>query len=77
MSQRGCQSLRSCSLQRIKTQVEIVVVIANESKQKAIKMNGVNYGGNMDRGPMTLTSDVSRPKDDKQLCWVNKLQLGN
>ena len=27
-------------------------------------MNGVNYGGNMDRGPMNFTSDVSLPKDD-------------
>ena len=44
---------------------------------KAVKINGVNYDGNMDRGPMTFTSDVSLPKDDKQLCWVNKLQLGN
>ena len=31
----------------------------------------------MDRGVMALTSDVSLPKDDKNLCWVNKLQLGN
>ena len=42
-----------------------------------IKCEGVNYGGNMDRGAMTFTSDVSIPKDDKQLYWVNKLQLGN
>ena len=44
---------------------------------KEVKVNGVNYGGNMDQGPMTFTSDVSLPKDSKQLCWVNKLQLGN
>ena len=31
----------------------------------------------MDQGVMVLTSDVSLPKDDKNLCWVNKLQLGN
>ena len=31
----------------------------------------------MDRGTMMLTSSVSIPKDSKQLCWVNKLQLGN
>ena len=31
----------------------------------------------MDQSPMMFTSDVSPPKDDKQLCWVNKLQLGN
>ena len=40
---------------------------------KAVKGGGVNNGGNMDRGPMMFTSDVSI----KQLCWVNKLQLGN
>ena len=44
---------------------------------KAVNENGVNYDGNMDRGAMTFTSDVSVPKDSKQLCWVNKLQLGN
>ena len=31
----------------------------------------------MDRGTTTFTSDVSLPKDDKNICWVNKLQLGN
>ena len=31
----------------------------------------------MDRGPMTLTSDVSLPKDDKSASKVNKSQLGN
>ena len=36
----------------------------NEKEIKAVKVNGVNYGGNMDRGPMTFTSDVSLPKDD-------------
>ena len=57
------------------TRVEIIV--ATERKVKAVKVNSVNYGGNMDRGPMIFTSDVSLLKDDKQLCWVNKLQLGN
>ena len=47
------------------TRVKIVVVIATEKEIKAIKVNGVNYGWNMDRGPMTFTSDVSLPKDDK------------
>ena len=42
----------------------IVVVIATEKEIKAVKENGVNYGGNMDRGPMTFTSDVSLPKDE-------------
>ena len=49
----------------------------NGKEIKAVNWSGVNYGGNMDRGPTTFTSDVSLPKDDKQLCWVNKLQLGN
>ena len=41
------------------------------------KSGGVNNGGNMGRGPVMFTSDVSLPKVDKQLSWVNKLQLGN
>ena len=45
-------------------------------KQQESK-SGVNHGGNMDRGAMTFTSDVSLPKDSKQLCWMNKLQLGD
>ena len=49
----------------------------NGKETKAVNWSGVNYGGNMDRGPMTFTSDVSLPKYDKQLCWVNKLQLRN
>ena len=49
----------------------------NGKEIKAVNIGGVNNGGTMDRGPMTFTSDVSLPKDDKQLCWVNKLQLGN
>ena len=44
---------------------------------KTVNGGGVNNGGNMDQSPMMFTSDVSLPKDDKQLCWVNKLQLGN
>ena len=50
---------------------------AAERKVKAVNESDVNYDGNMDRGIMTFTSDVSLPKDSKQLCWVNKLQLGN
>ena len=49
----------------------------NGKEIKAVNIGGVNNGGTMDRGPMTFTSDVSLPKDSKQLCWVNKLQLGN
>ena len=56
---------------------EIVVVIATEKEIKAVNSGGVNNGGSMDRSPMIFTSDVSLPKDNKQLCWVNKLQLGN
>ena len=55
----------------------VVVMIAIEKEIKAVNSGGVNNGGNMDRGPMMFTSDVSLPKDDKQLCWVNTLQLGN
>ena len=41
------------------------------------KSKGVNYDENMDRGTMNFISSVSLPKDSKQLCWVNKLQMGN
>ena len=33
-------------------------------KVKEKSNGGVNSGGNMDRGPMMFTSDVSLPKDD-------------
>src|SRR3954471_8876995 len=61
--QRGCQSLRSCCLQRIKTQ-GIMIMIATESKYRKLNKR-VNNDENMDRGPMMFTSDVSLPKDDK------------
>ena len=48
------------------TRVEIIV--AAKRKVKAVNWSGVNYDGNMDRRPTTFTSDVSLPKDDKQLC---------
>ena len=41
-----------------KTRVEIIV--AAKRKVKTVNWNGVNYGGIMDRGPMTFTSDVSQ-----------------
>ena len=44
---------------------------------KAVNWSGVNYDGNMDWVPMTFTSDVSLPKDDKSASEVNKSQLGN
>ena len=34
---------------------------------KTVNENDENYDGNMDQGVMTFTSDVSLPKDDKQL----------
>ena len=37
---------------------------ATERKVKTVKVNGANYGGNMEQSPMTFTSDVSLPKDD-------------
>ena len=36
----------------------------NGKEIKVVKVNNINYGGNMDRGPMIFTSDVSLPKDD-------------
>ena len=35
----------------------------NGKEIKAVEVNSVNYGGNMDRSAMTFTSDVSLPKD--------------
>ena len=37
---------------------------ATERKVKAVNWSGVNYDGNMDRGPMIFTSDVSLLKDE-------------
>ena len=48
-----------------------------ERKRKTVNVDDVNYDGKMDLGTMTFTSSVSLPKDSKQLCKVNKLQLGN
>ena len=39
-------------------------------------MNGVNYGGNMVRGPMTFTSDASLPKDDKRAMRGKQITTG-
>ena len=44
---------------------------------KAVNDGGVNNDGDMDRSHMMFTSDVSLPKDDKQVCLGKKLQLGN
>ena len=49
----------------------------NRKVKKVVNSGGVSNDGDMDRSHMMFTSDVSLPKDDKQLCWVNKLQLGN
>ena len=40
------------------------IIVAAERKVKAVNRKGVNYDGNMDRGPMIFTSDVSPPKDE-------------
>ena len=50
---------------------------ATERKSKVVNVGGVNYDEDMDWGTMMLTNNVSHPKDIKQLCSVNKLQLGN
>ena len=38
--------------------------MATERKVKTVNWNDVNYDGNMDRGPMIFTSDISLPKDE-------------
>src|SRR3954468_4479502 len=72
--QRGCQSLRSCSLQRIKTQW-IIIMIATESKSRKIN-KCVNSDENMDQGPVMFTSDVSLPKDDKTAMRGKQITAG-
>ena len=42
-------------------------------KVKAESNGGVNNGGNMDRGPMMFTSDVSLPKYDKKTKLVEQI----
>src|SRR3954469_16759499 len=71
---RGCQSLRSCCLQRIKTQ-GIMIMIATECKSKKVN-KCVNNDGNMDRGPVMFTSDVSLPKDDKTSMRGKQITVG-
>ena len=48
----------------IKTQVEIVVVIATKAN-KIVNNGDVENGENIDRGPIMVTSDFYLPKDDK------------
>ena len=43
---------------------------------KAVNDGGVNNGGDMDRSHMMFTSDVSLPKDDKQLCLGKQITVG-
>ena len=43
---------------------------------KAVNDGGVNNDGDMDRSHMTFISDVSLPKDDKQLCLGKQITLG-
>ena len=43
---------------------------------KAVNSGGVNNGGNMDRGPMMFTSDVSLPKDDKTTMLGEQIIAG-
>ena len=43
---------------------------------KAVNDGGVNNDGDMDRSHMTFTSDVSLPKDDKQLCQGKQITVG-
>ena len=59
-TQAGNNNDGGCSGKEIK----IVMVIATEKQIKAVKSGGVNSGGNMDRGSMMFTSDVSLPKDE-------------
>ena len=43
---------------------------------KAVNDGAVSNGGNMDLSHMMFTSDVSLPKDDKQLCLGKQITVG-
>ena len=43
---------------------------------KAVNGGGVNNGGDMDLIHMMFTSDVSLPKEDKQLCLGKQITPG-
>ena len=43
---------------------------------KAVNDGGVSNGGDMDLSHMMFTSDVSLPKDDKQLCLGKQIIVG-
>ena len=40
---------------------------------KAVNDGGVSNGGDMDLSHMMFTSDVSLPKDDKELCMGKQI----
>jgi hypothetical protein len=48
----------------------------NGKEIKIVNSGGVNNGGNMDRGPMMFTSDVSLPKDDKTTMLGEQITAG-
>ena len=48
----------------------------NGKETKAVNSGGVSNGGNMDRGPMMFTSDVSLPKDDKTTMLGEQITAG-
>ena len=43
---------------------------------KAVNGGDESNGGNMDLSHMMFTSDVSLPKDDKQLCMGKQITAG-
>ena len=43
---------------------------------KTVNGGGVNNGGNMDQSHMIFTSDVSLPKDDKQIYMDKQITAG-
>src|SRR3954468_10999823 len=52
-----------------------IMIVATESKDRK-QTEGVNSRGNMYRGPMTFTSDVSLPKDDKRAMRGKQITVG-
>ena len=52
------------------------MVIVTGKKIQELNDGDVNSGGNMDRGPMMFTSDVSLPKDDKTIMLGEEITAG-
>src|SRR3954466_13940855 len=70
---RGVVNPSSLAVYKVSTQE--IMIVATESKDRK-ETDGVNSCRNMERGPMTFTSDVSLPKDDKRAMRGKQIIAG-